>query len=498
MAIAYDNATGGSATATNTLTYSHTTGTLTDGVLIVGVGYFLKSASITGITYGGVAMTKRLRYDDGTRQATAEVWYLANPASGANNVVVTKSEATAGLSSVALTLSGVDQTTPIEADNGGNVAFGSHTTHSTTVTTATANAWVVDSLFGTTATPTATSSQTRRASSSALPGGDQQTIGTRGPVATPASETASYSFTSTSNASNLIAVSVKPAATAYTLTASGGTFTLTGTAATLKAGRYLSAAAGTYTLTGTAATLKAGRYLSAGAGAFTLTGADATLIYGSVGAYTLAANGGTFALTGGDASLIAARRLTASSGTFTLTGTDATLKAGRRLTASGGSYTLTGMDATLKAGRVIAADGGTFTLTGTAAALRAARLLSASGGVFALTGTDATLIYGQIGNFTLSAEGGTFTLTGGAAALTAARRLSAAGATYTLTGMDAALRAGRRLVASGGAFTLTGTDADLVYSGARSTAFYVTGRSGVRYQIIEAASEPRYRVTRRE
>lgn len=295
--------------------------------------------------------------------------------------------------------------------------------------------------------------------------------------------------------------------TAYTLTASGGSFTLTGTAATLRAGRYLSAAAGTYTLTGTAASLRAGRHLSAGAGAFTLTGTDATLIYGSVGAYTLAANGGTFALTGGDANLIAARRLTASSGTFTLTGSDATLKAGRRLTASGGSYTLTGTAATLKAGRVIAANGGTFTLTGTAAALRAARLLSASGGVFALTGTDATLIYGQIGNFTLSAEGGTFTLTGGAAALTAARRLSAAGATYTLTGMDAALKAGRRLVASGGAFTLTGTDAALVYSGARSTAFYVTGRSGVRYQItadsghryiIEAASEPRYRATRRE
>lgn len=269
----------------------------------------------------------------------------------------------------------------------------------------------------------------------------------------------------------------------------------------------LTASGGSYTLTGTAATLRAGRHLSAGAGAFTLTGTDATLIYGSVGAYTLAANGGTFALTGGDANLIAARRLTASSGTFTLTGSDATLKAGRRLTASGGSYTLTGTAATLKAGRVIAANGGTFTLTGTAAALKAARRLSASGGVFALTGTDATLIYGQIGNFTLSAEGGTFTLTGGAAALTAARRLSAAGATYTLTGMDAALKAGRRLVASGGAFTLTGTDAALVYSGARSTAFYVTGRSGVRYQItadsghryiIEAASEPRYRATRRE
>lgn len=227
MAIAYDNASAGGTTASSTLTYSHTTGTLTDGVLIVGVGYFIRTASITGITYGGVAMTLRRRYDDGTRLATSEIWYLVNPPSGANNVAITKSEATAGMSSVALTLSGVDQTTPIEAD-GANVVFGTHTTHSGSVTTATANAWVVDGLFGTTGTPTATSSQTRRSSSTPLPGGDVYTIGTRGPVATPGSEAASWSFSSTGNASNMIVVSVKPAtATAFNQSAAGA-FTFAG------------------------------------------------------------------------------------------------------------------------------------------------------------------------------------------------------------------------------------------------------------------------------
>src|SRR6185369_3095109 len=61
---------------------------------------------------------------------------------------------------------------------------------------------------------------------------------------------------------------------AATLTASPGTFTLSGQAATLSRGKALTAAVGTFTLTGRAATLSAGHgfALVAATGHFVLTG----------------------------------------------------------------------------------------------------------------------------------------------------------------------------------------------------------------------------------
>lgn len=271
----------------------------------------------------------------------------------------------------------------------------------------------------------------------------------------------------------LTPIVLKAAPTAYTLTASSGSFALTGTAATLKAGRVLSAASGTFTETGTAATLKAGRRLTAASGAFTETGTAATLKVGRL----LSAASGTYTLTGTAATLKSARRLTAASGTYVLTGTDATLSysgtPARTLTASSGAFTFTGSAATLKVGRVLSAASASYALTGTAATLKWAHRLTASSGAFTHTGSAASLLYG--------------------------RRLIASGASYTLTGTAATLRAARRLVATAGTYVLTGMDAALRYSAAIivSTAYYVTTRSGARYSVTER-SEPRYRVTRRE
>lgn len=70
---------------------------------------------------------------------------------------------------------------------------------------------------------------------------------------------------------------------AYTLTATGGSFTISGTAATLEYGRLLTAAAGSYAITGTDATLTytpLNNYtLTADPGAFSINGIAATLIY---------------------------------------------------------------------------------------------------------------------------------------------------------------------------------------------------------------------------
>ncbi len=228
----------------------------------------------------------------------------------------------------------------------------------------------------------------------------------------------------------------------YTLTCDAGSYSLTGTDATLTVGRTIDCDAGSYAVTGTDAALTVGRTIVAEAGSYTVAGTDADLTVGR----TISADAGTYTLTGTDAGLTVARVLDAASGTYTLTGTAADLDYSG---AGGPTYTL-------------AADAGTYALSGTAATLTVSRTISAEAGTYTLTGTDATLAFTRL----LTAEAGTYTLTGTDATLAFTRLLTAEAGTYTLTGTDAALIASRALGADAGVYALTGTAAALTYSGA--------------------------------
>jgi len=153
------------------------------------------------------------------------------------------------------------------------------------------------------------------------------------------------------------------------LTADSGTYSLTGTDVAFKRGYALSAESGTYTVSGTAVDLKAGRKLTADSGSYTLTGTDVTLNYSPAGSYNLTAESGTYTLTGTAATLKVSRKLTADSGTYALTGTAAGLAKGVRLTAESGSYTLTGSNVAFARTYVLTAESGAYTLTGTSAGL---------------------------------------------------------------------------------------------------------------------------------
>ena len=87
MALAFDatsNSTGGSVTS---VTWSHTTSGA-DRALIVGVSFWNGSTeSITGVTYAGTAMTS-IGSALSPNNERAQQWKLSNPATGANNVVV--------------------------------------------------------------------------------------------------------------------------------------------------------------------------------------------------------------------------------------------------------------------------------------------------------------------------------------------------------------------------------------------------------------------------
>ena len=110
-------------------TFAHTTtaGGL-NRLLIVAVHMNVvpnTAAVVSGVTYGGVAMTQAQAITDAGNDTRTEIWYLLNPLTGSNSVVVTgtnlSATATQGLAS-ATSFTGVDQTTPgsIAYQNNGN------------------------------------------------------------------------------------------------------------------------------------------------------------------------------------------------------------------------------------------------------------------------------------------------------------------------------------------------------------------------------------------
>ena len=259
-----------------------------------------------------------------------------------------------------------------------------------------------------------------------------------------------------------IAVRMIGPAVAQTLPLVAGTFNLTGTAATTKAGKILPLAAGSLALTGSAATLKWGRILTLAAGAFNLTGSAATLLRG----VKLPLVAGAFSLTGSAATTRGAHFLSLAAGSFTITGSAATLLRGVRLPLVAGSYALTGSAATLKTGRVLPLAAGSFALTGSSETLLRGVRLALANGTFTLTGSAATLTFtpgagGAINN-SLALAAGSFSVTGSAATLKVGRKLVLAAGAYSLTGSAATLQWGRRLVLAAGAFNVTGSAATLI------------------------------------
>lgn len=122
MAVAFD-AAGTSGTtfdvSTSTLTFNHTVGSLTNGILMAFPGSEAVASPVTasGITYAGSSLTQvTSALSSGTSAGglialTTDAWRKLAPASGSNNVVVT-------FGGVALVVAhsgsfqGVDQTTP--------------------------------------------------------------------------------------------------------------------------------------------------------------------------------------------------------------------------------------------------------------------------------------------------------------------------------------------------------------------------------------------------
>jgi uncharacterized repeat protein (TIGR01451 family) len=121
--VALDSTSSSSATFTatgaNSFNFNHVTTTTANRVLVVGVSLNITrvpTAKVTGITYGGTALTSLGSQNDSANTQRVEMWYLLAPASGTASVVVTVNLPTAGTVGVvagASTFTDVDQTVPL-------------------------------------------------------------------------------------------------------------------------------------------------------------------------------------------------------------------------------------------------------------------------------------------------------------------------------------------------------------------------------------------------
>lgn len=217
-----------------------------------------------------------------------------------------------------------------------------------------------------------------------------------------------------------------------TLTCAGGTFTLSGQAASIKHSAKVVAAAGTFALSGQAASVKVVARIAAGFGSFSLAGQAVTLRYLPT---PLGVGMGDFLLGGQAAMIRAGRPFVAGQGAFTLTGQAASIKAGRAVAAGQGSFTLAGQDASFHSADKVTAAMGAFSLAGQAASIRYADDFGADHGAFALSGQDAGFTFTAGGeDYTLTADAGTFSLAGQAATFRSGYAIPAAAGSFVLTG----------------------------------------------------------------
>ena len=211
MAIALDADTAKVASGGGSpVTWTHTC-TGSSLVLLVSVTYRGSGLSVSAVTYNGVGLT-RIATDGPTSPAIqGDLWYLVNPATGANTVSVTFAGGTpTRVVAHSISFTGVDQATPIGTAAHAN---GSSTTPSATVSSA-AGELVVDALCwnSNVATASVGAGQTQL-DNDTTSAGSQETGEANSDEAGAASVTMSWTL-SGSTGWSLIAVPLKPAAAA--------------------------------------------------------------------------------------------------------------------------------------------------------------------------------------------------------------------------------------------------------------------------------------------
>ena len=145
MAIGLDGHTKTSGSGAGPHTLSHTCGGSHRLLVVVfsGMRSALGSWSVTGVTYNSTSLTQAAANESSgsSRNVRTEVWYLVNPPGGSSYTVsVSTSVTMQAFSLAAISLTGVDQTTPV-----GNTGTdtGNKASYAASISTGTADAWLI-------------------------------------------------------------------------------------------------------------------------------------------------------------------------------------------------------------------------------------------------------------------------------------------------------------------------------------------------------------------
>ncbi len=118
--------------------FSHTVAAGNDRILVVGINK-AGSTAISSVRYSGLDLTE-IRSDGNSNNARTSLWYMVNPPVGTADVVITVGLVET-LTAGSISLTGVNQTNPINVHNG---ATGSSTAPAVTLTTTNDETWIVD------------------------------------------------------------------------------------------------------------------------------------------------------------------------------------------------------------------------------------------------------------------------------------------------------------------------------------------------------------------
>jgi len=267
-------------------------------------------------------------------------------------------------------------------------------------------------------------------------------------------------------------------AVGVTLSASAGSYSVSGQSAALKSARQIASTAGDYNAIGQVATLEYGRALPAAFGAYSVDGQTAAV----VAARNIGAAAGSYGVAGQDAGLTTWRVVSASAGAYSLSGANAALVSVRHLPASSGTYASAGQSAALLTGLRLGANAASYDLTGESATFWIARASGLEAGSYAIAGQGAMLVYGTAAQV-LAAAPGVFSVSGQIASLAKTSKLSLAAGTHAVAGSPAALRISRIIAAAAGSYGIIGSAASLSIRAAQAVlvaspgSFSLTGQS---------------------
>lgn len=140
MAIAFDSSSSGVATSGTTLSFSHTCASGAGLYVFVQDGAS-GSDTVTSVTYNAVSLTK-IADVSGANNGFVTLWFIPNPATGTNTILITRTSSTNGIGGASESLIGTSLTQPDAnirtADTGGNIS-----TFTGSVTSTVANAWII-------------------------------------------------------------------------------------------------------------------------------------------------------------------------------------------------------------------------------------------------------------------------------------------------------------------------------------------------------------------